>query len=153
MKKNGWITSALLGVGLWSCNQDKDVSAVKVVDSDFEQTTDDWTAGFGGGDETTKSESDWTSWWGYVAQFPWILRLLAGQTQISWTLLFCVFYWTSVLPDTATGHSWSVTLHSKKEVKYLFITFFWLLAFSLTPVLKWNRCTKHCLWQPPWPSW
>lgn len=46
MKKNVWMMSALLGMGLWSCNQDEDVNGIKVVDSDFQTTTDGWLAGF-----------------------------------------------------------------------------------------------------------
>lgn len=46
MKKRVWMMSALLGVSLWSCDQDKDVSGMKSVDSDFETTTDGWSVGF-----------------------------------------------------------------------------------------------------------
>ena len=46
MKKNVWMLSALLGVGLWSCDQDKDVNGMKLVDSDFEKSTDGWVADF-----------------------------------------------------------------------------------------------------------
>lgn len=46
MRKKVWVMSVLLGVSLWSCNQDEDVSAVKTVESSFEGTTDEWTAGF-----------------------------------------------------------------------------------------------------------
>lgn len=37
--------SALLGVSLWSCDQDKDVSGMKLVDSNFEKTMDGWASG------------------------------------------------------------------------------------------------------------
>jgi len=46
MKKSVWMMSTLLGMSLWACDQGKDVNGVKVVDSDFETTTDGWSAGF-----------------------------------------------------------------------------------------------------------
>jgi hypothetical protein len=46
MKKNVWMMSALLGMGLWSCDQGEDVNGMKVFDSDFQTTTDGWSAGF-----------------------------------------------------------------------------------------------------------
>jgi hypothetical protein len=46
MKKRVWMMSALMGMSLWSCNQDGDVNGMKVVDSAFETTTDGWSAGF-----------------------------------------------------------------------------------------------------------
>ncbi len=45
-KQNVWLMGAMMGLSLWSCNQDDDVSAMKSVDSDFEQTTDGWSVDF-----------------------------------------------------------------------------------------------------------
>ncbi|MPR32559.1 hypothetical protein [Salmonirosea aquatica] len=46
MKKSVWMMSALLGMGLWSCDQDKDLTNMKSVDSDFETTVDGWAVEF-----------------------------------------------------------------------------------------------------------
>lgn len=46
MKKYVWMMSALLGMSMWSCDQNEDVSGMKEVDSDFETTTDGWASGF-----------------------------------------------------------------------------------------------------------
>ena len=55
-KQNVWLMGALMGLSLWSCNQDDDFNAVKNVDSNFEQTTDSWSvdfADFGADQDTT----------------------------------------------------------------------------------------------------
>ncbi|GHB54762.1 hypothetical protein [Persicitalea jodogahamensis] len=46
MKKNVWMMSALLGMSVWSCDQDKDLTNMKSVDSNFEQNNDGWAVGF-----------------------------------------------------------------------------------------------------------